>query len=76
MQNSYDHVAEKYAKRFYDELDRKPFDRKMLDWFIEKMDGMGTVCDLGCGSGHIANYLHNRNLEVCGVDLSLEIEQV
>jgi ubiquinone/menaquinone biosynthesis C-methylase UbiE len=71
LQNSYDHVAEEYAKRFYDELDRKPFDRKMLDWFIEKMDGVGTVCDLGCGSGHIANYLHNRNLEVCGVDLSL-----
>lgn len=70
LQNSYDLVAEEYAKRFYDELDRKPFDRKILDWFIEKMDGVGTVCDLGCGSGHIANYLHNRDLEVCGVDLS------
>lgn len=70
LQNSYDRVAEEYAKRFYDELDRKPFDRKMLDWFIEKADGVGTICDLGCGSGHIANYLHNRDLEVCGIDLS------
>lgn len=70
LQNSYDRVAEEYAKRFYNELDSKPFDRKMLDWFIEKVDGVGTICDLGCGSGHIANYLHNRDLEVCGIDLS------
>ncbi|MDV2994506.1 MAG: 2-phytyl-1,4-beta-naphthoquinone methyltransferase, chloroplastic [Chroococcidiopsis sp. SAG 2025] len=71
LQNSYDLVAEEYARQFYDELDRKPFDRKMLDWFIDKVDGVGTICDLGCGSGHIANYLHDRDLEVCGVDLSL-----
>ena len=70
LQNSYDRVAEEYAKRFHDELDRKPFDRKMLDWFIEKVNGIGTICDLGCGSGHIANYLHNRDYEVCGIDLS------
>lgn len=70
LQNSYDRVAEEYAKRFYNELDSKPFDCKMLDWFIEKVDGVGTICDLGCGSGHIANYLHNRDLEVYGIDLS------
>ena len=62
LQNSYDPVAEEYAKRYYDELNRKPFDRKMLNWFIEKMDGVGTVCDLGCGCGHIANYLHIRDI--------------
>jgi ubiquinone/menaquinone biosynthesis C-methylase UbiE len=70
LQNSSDHVAKAYAKRFYDELDRKPFDRKMLDWFIEKVDGIGEICDLGCGSGHIANYLHDRDLKVRGIDLS------
>lgn len=70
LQTSYDRAAAEYAKRFYDELDRKPFDRKMLDWFIEKVNGVGTICDLGCGSGHIANYLHNRGLDVCGIDLS------
>jgi ubiquinone/menaquinone biosynthesis C-methylase UbiE len=70
LQNSYDCVAYSSATRFYCELDSKPFDRKMLDWFIEKVDGIGTICDLGCGSGHIANYLHNRDLEVWGIDLS------
>jgi ubiquinone/menaquinone biosynthesis C-methylase UbiE len=70
LQTSYDRVAAEYAKRFYDELDRKPFDCKMLDWFIEKVNGVGTICDLGCGSGHIANYLQNCGLDVCGIDLS------
>ncbi|GAP96673.1 class I SAM-dependent methyltransferase [Leptolyngbya sp. NIES-2104] len=70
LQTSYDRVAAEYAKQFYDELDRKPFDCKMLDWFIEKVNGVGTICDLGCGSGHIANYLQHRGLEVCGIDLS------
>lgn len=71
LQNSYNRVAEAYAKRFYDELDRKPFDRKMLDWFAEKVEGLGIICDLGCGPGYVTNYLHNRGLEVCGIDLSL-----
>lgn len=70
LQDSYNRVAEDYARRFYHELDRKPFDRKLLDWFIEKVNGAGTICDLGCGSGHIANYLHDRGLEVCGIDVS------
>ncbi|MBD1843400.1 class I SAM-dependent methyltransferase [Cyanobacteria bacterium FACHB-63] len=34
------------------------------------MDGIGEICDLGCGAGHIAHYLHDRGLEVCGIDLS------
>lgn len=70
LQTSYNRVAEAYAKRFYDELDRKPFDQKMLDWFAEKVEGLGIICDLGCGSGHIANYLHDHGLAVCGIDLS------
>ncbi len=73
MQNSYDRVAEEYAKQFYDELGRKPFDRKMLDWLIEKVDGLGTICDLGCGSGQIANYLYGHGAKVCGIDLSSEM---
>ncbi len=32
LQSSYDRVAENYAEQFCDELDKKPFDRKMLDW--------------------------------------------
>jgi SAM-dependent methyltransferase len=28
------------------------------------------VCELGCGPGHVARYLHDRGVDVCGVDLS------
>lgn len=70
VQASYDAVADEYARRFADEMDRKPFDRKMLDWLAEKVSGRGVICDLGCGPGQIARYLHRRGVPVCGIDLS------
>jgi SAM-dependent methyltransferase len=70
LQSSYDRVAENYARHFRDELDQKPFDRKMLDWLTEKVSGLGVICDMGCGPGQVASYLHSRGVKVCGVDLS------
>lgn len=70
VQSSYDRVAENYATQFRDELDKKPFDRKMLDWLAEKVSGLGVICDMGCGPGQIARYLHSQGVKVCGVDLS------
>ncbi len=71
--SSYDRVAENYAEQFRDEMDKKPFDRKMLDWLAEKVSGLGIICDMGCGPGQIARYLHAREMKVCGVDLSPEM---
>jgi SAM-dependent methyltransferase len=45
----------------------------MLDWLAEKVDGSGQICDMGCGPGQIASYLHGRRVEACGVDLSPEM---
>ena len=70
LQSSYDRVAENYAKQFRDEMDKKPFDRKMLDWLAEKVGGLGVICDMGCGPGQIARYIHSQGVEVCGIDLS------
>ena len=70
LRSSYDRVAKDYAAQFRDELDGKPFDRKMLDWLVEKVGGLGAVCDMGCGPGQVARYLHGRGAEACGVDLS------
>lgn len=75
LQSSYDRVAENYAAQFRDEMDKKPFDRKMLDWLAEKVDGLGVICDMGCGPGQVARYLHGRGVEVCGVDLSAAMVQ-
>lgn len=71
--NSYDLVAEAYAEHFRNELEHKPFDRKMLDWLAEKVGDRGLICDMGCGPGQIAGYLHSRGANVCGVDLSAEM---
>jgi len=73
LQAGYDPVAEDYAREFRDEMSKKPFDRKMLDWLAEKVNGLGTICDLGCGVGQVAGYLHGRGASVCGIDLSTEM---
>jgi len=39
---SYDRVAGDYAKQFQYELDYKPFDRKMLELLVEKVEGKTT----------------------------------
>ncbi|MBI5879320.1 MAG: methyltransferase domain-containing protein [Chloroflexi bacterium] len=72
-QASYDQVATEYAERFRDEMDKKPFDRKMLDWLVERASGMGAICDMGCGPGQIARHLRGRGAETCGIDLSPEM---
>lgn len=70
VQAGYDRVAVEYARHYHQELQHKPFDRQMLDRFADLVRGKGVVCDLGCGPGQIARYLHDRELAVCGIDLS------
>jgi ubiquinone/menaquinone biosynthesis C-methylase UbiE len=67
---TYDQVAAEYVKHLSDELDHKPFDRKMLEWLKERVASGGMICDLGCGPGQIARYLFERGASVCGIDLS------
>jgi SAM-dependent methyltransferase len=69
-QASYDSVADEYVRRIFDELQHKPLDRQLLDRFADSVRDVGSACDMGCGPGHIARYLHERGVQVCGVDLS------
>lgn len=68
--HSYDLVADEYARRIFDELRHKPLDRQLLDRFADTVRDVGPACDVGCGPGHVARYLHERGVQVCGVDLS------
>lgn len=68
--DSYDRIAADYVRHIYHELDGKPLDRAILDSFAARLHGQGTVCDMGCGPGHIARYLADRGLDMVGVDLS------
>jgi SAM-dependent methyltransferase len=70
VQSTYDVLAEEYARRIYDELRNKPLDRQLLDRFAASVPQAGLVCDLGCGPGQVARYLHDLRVRVCGMDLS------
>lgn len=69
----YDPVAKEYAGQFFNELEHKPFDRELLDHFAELVHGLGPICDLGCGPGQIARYLHDQGGDSMGMDLSAEM---
>lgn len=69
-QIGYDRVAGEYAERFINELDYKPYDRHLLNFFAEMTKGRGLVCDIGTGPGQIARYLHEQGAEAMGIDLS------
>jgi SAM-dependent methyltransferase len=67
---SYDAVAGEYAHRIHGELAHKPLDRELLDRFGDALRGRGPVRDIGCGPGHVTRHLHERGVEVAGIDLS------
>jgi SAM-dependent methyltransferase len=70
-QSSYDALAEEYAQRFSNELDHRPRERDLLKRFAQQCWNHGLICDLGCGPGHIARYIHDFNPDVIGLDISL-----
>lgn len=69
-QAGYDTVASEYADRFKDEMDDKPSDRGYLDRLAKEVGNLGPICDMGCGPGQIARYLHRQGVQTLGVDLS------
>lgn len=46
---------------------------KLTDVFVrlvQKIDGVRSICDLGCGNGHIAGRLASHGYRVTGIDAS------
>lgn len=70
IRESYDRLAEAYARKYFKELESKPIDRALLDRFATEVAGRGEVCDMGCGPGQIAGYLRGARVKVFGLDLS------
>lgn len=70
VRDSYDAVATQYVAHVSGELRHKPMDRMLLDEVADEASGLGPVCDLGCGPGHVSRYLHGRGADVRGIDLS------
>ncbi len=69
IQESYDRVADEYARRIFNELQHKPLDRQLLNRFVVEAPP-GGLCDMGCGPGHVARYLRDAGASVFGIDLS------
>ena len=69
---SYDTDAEGYAEQVRGLLGAKPYLRASLDVFAESVRrvGGGLVADVGCGPGHVTDYLHEAGLDAFGIDLS------
>ncbi len=63
-------MADEYAAHIYDELRHKPLDWALLDRLVARVGGRGPICDLGCGPGQVARYLHDQGAAAFGVDLS------
>jgi SAM-dependent methyltransferase len=70
VSSSYDTLADEYVAHIYHELEHKPLDREWLARFAATVGTPGPICDLGCGPGHVARYLHEQGAQVLGVDLS------
>jgi trans-aconitate methyltransferase len=69
IRESYDQLADEYARRLSSELQHKPLDRELLNRFAAEVK-QGEVCDMGCGPGHVARYLRDAGVKVFGLDLS------
>ena len=68
--DSYDRVAPTYAARIADELLGKPLDRLLLTRLAGDTRGMGPICDVGCGPGHVARFLASAGAHVIAADIS------
>lgn len=73
---SYNLAAEKYYEDFKDEMQQKEYDRRFLDVFSSHFGPESLICDVGCGPGHITKYVHDKGLNIFGVDISEKCVEV
>ena len=71
IRSNYDALASAYAREISGELDHRPLERKLLQKFAATCNGL--ICDVGCGPGHVTEFLSRFNVNVIGLDLSLGI---
>lgn len=65
----YDKIAPAYAECCFQDPHEKTPDHYVLDVVLEHTTG--TLCDMGCGPGHLLRYLYDSGVRaLVGVDLS------
>lgn len=67
----YDKFTQLYAEVNLHALDLVPSDRVHVDNFVEEtVSAAGVVLDVGCGPGHVTDYLREAGVGVVGYDVS------
>jgi SAM-dependent methyltransferase len=73
----YNKTAENYAGKFIDELNKKHFDRLLLQAFASENKAKGRMLDLGCGPGQTTRYLADAGIkDITGTDLAPRMIEV
>ncbi|RPI30893.1 MAG: class I SAM-dependent methyltransferase [Chloroflexota bacterium] len=70
IRSAYDNAAEDYAAAFWDELNKKHFDRIMLSWFASQIPQGETVLEIGSGPGEVSGFLSKQGATCLGTDIS------
>lgn len=70
IRDSYDAIASDYVEQQVNPLYPNSFETFLLNYFIQQIDAQKTVCDVGCGPGQVAAYLHEQAIPTIGIDLS------
>lgn len=70
VRDSYDRVAKQYAELFLGELDKQPFAQRRLEAFADLVAPSTLVADLGCGPGHVSQFITQLGCTTIGYDLS------
>ena len=70
VRSAYDAASHQYFERFRNELDYKPFDRELLIKFVAEARQDGLLLDVGCGPGHVTEFLRCAGGRAIGIDLS------
>jgi ubiquinone/menaquinone biosynthesis C-methylase UbiE len=70
LKQGYDSVADAYCRDYKDDLKGKPLEQQMLARLVKSVRTLGPICDLGCGPGQAAAFVHKLSAEVFGIDIS------
>ncbi len=66
----YTALAPRYAQTADDRFKRRAYDRARFDVVLGLAQGDAPVVDLGCGPGHVVDYLEKAGRKCLGIDAS------
>jgi ubiquinone/menaquinone biosynthesis C-methylase UbiE len=67
---AYDLAADSYAANFWNEFEKKHFDRILLPWYGAQVPPGQRVLEIGCGPGEVSGFLNRCGVQCIGTDIS------